>query len=302
MKRIVKQRKAFTLIELLVVIAIIAILAALLLPALAAAKRKAQRINCASNLRQIGISIRMWGDDNGGQYPMTVSADQGGAKEYIYSTATGATLPTSPGGLGGYYSIVAPFVVMSNTLDNPALLNCPSDSSYGDGAVTYWYQLVHLVGTIYAPNKMGPVSIRGGGSGAEPGKAESYFVGGDAIDIQPQSILFGDRNIGANNVNGGAGGATPAMGMTPQSTACNGPGGQNGNTGTLDSGPMGSATYSVGSLDWKYWGWSQNDIHLGAGNVLLGDGSAQQATVSDLQTDLESATNAFGFNCWYDFP
>jgi type II secretory pathway pseudopilin PulG len=105
------SKPGFTLVGLLVIIAVLAILAAMLLPALAQAKRKAQRINCVNNLKQTGLAFRVWEGDNGDKYPMAVSTDKGGTMEFTTGAGT-----------------FRHFQVMSNELATPKILVCPADT------------------------------------------------------------------------------------------------------------------------------------------------------------------------------
>lgn len=101
------HRRAFTLIELLVVIAIIAILAAMLLPAVAKAKSKAQRIACVSNMKQVGTGFIMWAQDHEGKFPWLVSQTNGGT--HSLTTAW------------------EHFIVLSNEISTPKVLHCAAD-------------------------------------------------------------------------------------------------------------------------------------------------------------------------------
>ena len=105
-----QRNRALTKIDVLVIVAVSVVVAALLLPALAAAKRKSSRIGCMGNIKQIGIAFRLWEGDNGDKYPMAVSVTNGGAMELA---ATG--------------NVAVCFQVMSNELSTPKILRCPND-------------------------------------------------------------------------------------------------------------------------------------------------------------------------------
>jgi prepilin-type N-terminal cleavage/methylation domain-containing protein len=268
-----QTKKAFTLIELLVVIAIIAILAAMLLPALAAAKKKAQKINCVNNLKQVGLAFRIWSGDNGDRYPMAVDATQGGAKNYLY---TSATAPAAPYG----FNPTAPFMTMSNELSTPKVVYCPSDTYHTTTPTNFNYSFAGQAAA--SPFVLGAQSTVG---------QASYFVNGNGSDVDPQMIIDGDENIGQAASASAA--ATAMFGAVST-------------TGTPANGTAGASSLAAALLvpaAWNggtWWSWTQ-DFHSKSGNIGIGDGSVQQVSISALHAAFSNSTNTTPTQ-FFNFP
>jgi len=122
------RQRAFTLIELLVVIAIIAILAAMLLPALSAAKKRAQGIYCINNFKQLGLGFMLYVGDNADNFPSVAGEPQGWHPEdWIYWRVPGTD--TSYGGTPNPPVSQSPIVTMLRTGASTNIFRCPGDLS-----------------------------------------------------------------------------------------------------------------------------------------------------------------------------
>ncbi|HEV8542996.1 MAG TPA: prepilin-type N-terminal cleavage/methylation domain-containing protein [Verrucomicrobiae bacterium] len=182
-----RRKIGFTLIELLVVIAIIAILASMLLPALSKAKSKGLQTKCLNNLKQLGLGMSMYLNDNRDEFPGTASRNTYGyhVEDWIYwRTNTKVYPPVERSLIAGSLGSVS-----SNLFRCPADMDDSERKAISDGNGPYFFSYSLLSHDLNGTKNLGMASIFDG----QPPNTKGYLFKSTAITQPSYKIMFAEE-------------------------------------------------------------------------------------------------------------